>query len=319
MLTLGSVPPLAGRSPDVSVVIPTRNRWGFLERAVAVALGQENVDLEVVVVLDGSSDESATRLAQIADQRIRVVALDSRVGVARARNIGAENSASPWLSFLDDDDLWAPDRTRRMLDASESVDLVAAGIVLLADDEPAGFMVPPPGPDLLPTVLTSNALGGPSNVLVRRDAFRQVGGFDPRFAVLADWDLWIRVLDGRSGATIADPLNAYVMHGGGMHRTETARAVREFGLLRAEHGGLAAREGTSFDEAEFGRWIAESHRGAGRRLRALRYYSANALRLRRSEDFRMIAATFAGDRLRRRRRIRLGLEPATPEWVRRWI
>ena len=100
------------RNAEVTVVIPTRNRSRLLPVAVSSALGQEDVEVEVVVVDDASTDDTQKVLADLADERLEVVRLSSRQGVSRARNIGIAAAGAGWLAFLDDDDIWAPRKLR---------------------------------------------------------------------------------------------------------------------------------------------------------------------------------------------------------------
>ena len=107
-------------APQISVVIPTHGRWPLLQRALQAALGQQDVEVEVVVVDDGSPDETAARLAQIDDARLRVVHHAVATGVSRARNDGIAAARAPWLAFLDDDDLWAPRKCADQLAAAHA-------------------------------------------------------------------------------------------------------------------------------------------------------------------------------------------------------
>src|SRR2546427_7128355 len=107
------------RNAEVTVVIPTRNRSRLLPVAVASALGQEDVEVEVVVVDDASTDETPDLIADLADERVRVLRLSTRHGVARARNIGIAEARGGWLAFLDDDDIWGPRKLRWQLDAAQ--------------------------------------------------------------------------------------------------------------------------------------------------------------------------------------------------------
>jgi glycosyltransferase involved in cell wall biosynthesis len=109
--------------PEVTVVIPTLNRWQLLSRgALRSALEQEDVDVEVVVVDDGSTDETPVRLAELDDERVRVVRHEQPGGLAHARNAGIAAARCEWVAFLDDDDLWAPWKLRRQLDAAARED-----------------------------------------------------------------------------------------------------------------------------------------------------------------------------------------------------
>src|ERR671931_448444 len=106
-------------APEVTVVVPTHGRWDLLSTAALPAsLGQEGVDLEVVVVDDGSTDATAEGLARIEDPRLRVVRHDRPHGVAQARNAGIAAARGEWVALLDDDDLWAPWKLRAQLDAA---------------------------------------------------------------------------------------------------------------------------------------------------------------------------------------------------------
>ncbi|MBV8991348.1 MAG: glycosyltransferase family 2 protein, partial [Solirubrobacterales bacterium] len=87
-------------------MIPTRNRWPFLSHTLASALAQESVSLEVVVVDDGSDDQTPERLPAVGDPRVRVFRHERGLGVARARNKGIEEARGAWIAFLDDDDTW---------------------------------------------------------------------------------------------------------------------------------------------------------------------------------------------------------------------
>ncbi|WP_448192531.1 glycosyltransferase family 2 protein [Azospirillum sp. sgz301742] len=95
---------------QVTVVIPTRNRPDLVTRAVHSALAQTYRTLEVVVVVDGPDPSTVACLSAIADPRLRVIALDSNIGAAKARNLGVERAQGSWIAFLDDDDLWMPEK-----------------------------------------------------------------------------------------------------------------------------------------------------------------------------------------------------------------
>ena len=103
--------------PLVSVLIPTRNRCRRLFTTLRSALAQRKVNLEIVVVDDGSQDDTEKMVAGLGDPRIRLVRNDSPRGESGARNRGLEETRGVWVAFLDDDDLWAPDKLDRQLQA----------------------------------------------------------------------------------------------------------------------------------------------------------------------------------------------------------
>ncbi|WP_306214677.1 glycosyltransferase family 2 protein [Actinoplanes sp. RD1] len=94
--------------PEVSVVIPTRNRPELLTRAVRSVLAQTIKALEIVVVVDGPDESTAKALAEIGDPRVRAVSLPEKGGAPNARNQGIAAARAPWTAMLDDDDEWLP-------------------------------------------------------------------------------------------------------------------------------------------------------------------------------------------------------------------
>jgi glycosyltransferase involved in cell wall biosynthesis len=102
-------------APDVSVVIPTRNRPDLAVRAVGSALAQTHEAIEVVVVIDGPDPETRANLKTVGDQRLRVIELPEPGKAPNARNVGARNARGRWTALLDDDDEWLPTKIERQL------------------------------------------------------------------------------------------------------------------------------------------------------------------------------------------------------------
>ena len=211
--------------PEISIIIPTRNRGSLLaSRALPSALAQEGVDQEVVVVDDGSSDDTVARLAAWDDARIRVVRVDGPHGVSIARNAGIAAARGEWLAFLDDDDVWAPTKLRTQLEVgrNENADFVYAGALAVdAQGTVIHELYLPPADELAAKLDQACVVpAGCSNVIARTEAVRRVHGFDERLANLADWDLWIRLVPIARPAACADVLVAYVLHDGNLHVVE---------------------------------------------------------------------------------------------------
>ena len=119
----------------VAVVVPTRNRRRLLALTLRSVLAQAGVDLEVIVVDEASTDDTVEWLTTVADERIRLVRHATPQGVASARNHGAALADADWLAFVDDDDLWAPDKLSEQLRAAEAcrADWVYTGSVNIAE------------------------------------------------------------------------------------------------------------------------------------------------------------------------------------------
>ena len=258
--------------PEVTVVIPTRDRWPRLEPTLRGALRQEEVSLEVVVVDDGSVDETPARLAEMKDPRLRVLRHDSSRGVAAARNAALATARGAWIAFLDDDDLWAPAKLRMQLAAAakaEAAWVYSAAIVLDERLSVVEVYEPPPSAELADMLLAYNAVpAGASNVVARADAIREVGGYDETLSQLADWDLWIRLALAGAPAVCEEPLMAYVQHSSGMLVSDKSGLVDEFRRLEEKYREAGEQRGIGLDRVGLVRWMAWGDSRGGRRVRA---------------------------------------------------
>jgi hypothetical protein len=283
------------------------------------ALGQDDVNHEVVVVDDGSPDETRERLAQVRDPRLRVVRSERPRGVAAARNVGLAEARGTWVAFLDDDDLWAPSKLRIQLAAAAAsrADFAYAAAVVV-DERYRAFHLPRlPNPTTLATELrAANVMpAGSSNVIARADLLREVGGLDERFAELDDWDLWLRLAHAGSAAAAPEVLVAYVEHSANMPSAQRTDLTAELNLLMAKHAAGDPPIRVEPDRLDFARWVARGHGRAGRRLAAARAYAGAAVRNGTLSDAaRALRVLAAGQP----RRFGQGDAAPTPAWLERY-
>src|SRR5262245_2837185 len=124
--------------PDVSFIVAAYNVAPYIEAAVASALVQTGVSVEVIVVDDASSDETASKAAAMAmnDPRVRLIRRETRGGPSAARNAAMDAAAGSWLAILDADDLITPERTTRLLElaTATAADIVADNFERMTDD-----------------------------------------------------------------------------------------------------------------------------------------------------------------------------------------
>ncbi|MGY1679575.1 glycosyltransferase family 2 protein [Geodermatophilus sp. SYSU D01176] len=309
---------MADPAPRVTVVIPTRNRRALLRTTLAGVLAQTDVDLEVVVVDDGSTDGTGDAVAALCDARVRVLREETSRGVVAARNRALSASRGTWVGFCDDDDLWAPEKLAAQLRAAEAAERhwAVAGVVGFEPDGTVRYRtVPPPDEELTALLPWWNTVpGGCSNVVARRRLVEEAGGFDRRFRVLADWELWIRLARLGAPATVDAPLVGYRMHAANMS-TSSDGVLAELRLIEELSADL--RGGRPLDAAWFHRWMASSlRRGGHRRAAAAEFWRAASLRdptpLLRS--LASVAVPESGWALARRlRKRRPGI--ATPPWL----
>jgi len=280
----------------VTVVLPTRDRRSLLERSLGSALDQTGVELDVLVVDDGSTDDTPAWVASVDDPRVTLVThLESR-GVAAARNTGIERARTPWIAFLDDDDVWAPEKLEEQLaalQASPGARWACVGQVTLDGRlRIIASAAPPADADhVLEPLLTLNAVpGGGSGVLADTALVRQLGGFDARLSLLADWDLWIRLAASAPAAIVNRPLLGYVRHDANMS-WDVSRIGAEFAILDVKHAGLRSQLGVRPDGDLWSSWIGEAERRSGNRWRAVAADLRQAARARTPRPLLRAAVT----------------------------
>ena len=175
-------------SSEIGVIITSHNREAYLAEAIESVLSQTLQPHDVIVVDDGSTDESVAVARRYGD-RVKVIE-QANSGCAVARNTGAAAATGTHLAFLDDDDLWPADSLQRRadtLDADPSVDAIFGGVEqFVSPDIPAdkaGAFECPPG--VQPARLAGS-------VLIRRPVFDTLGGFDPSAGLIEMIDFFAR-------------------------------------------------------------------------------------------------------------------------------
>ena len=181
--------------PTVSVIIPTFNRWPVLGEAIESVLAQDYVDYELIVVDDGSTDETTERLNQFGS-RLRIFSQANR-GVSAARNLGVVYARGSYLAFLDSDDLWRPQKLAvqaAFMMRNPTVQICQTNEIWVRNGVRVNSKLrhqKPSGEIFLPSL--ELCLVSPSAVMLRRDLFERHGGFDEDFPVCEDYDLWLRI------------------------------------------------------------------------------------------------------------------------------
>lgn len=185
---------------SVSVVIPAKNVAAYVGETLASALAQGEVS-EVIVVDDGSSDNTTAIIRAIRDPRLRLMTNDS-AGVSAARNLGARHATGEWLLFLDADDRLRPGAVAALLAAARR----APRAVLVYGDyntiDSEGRQIGrrgllkgrrKPSGDVLARLARGNFIVNGGVALARAEAFRAVGGFDTALRYCEDWHCWCRL------------------------------------------------------------------------------------------------------------------------------
>ena len=173
--------------PLVSVVVPTFNRCSVLMDAIESVLSQTYSNVELIVVDDGSSDQTAASLAGIADPRLRVFFEPHCGNKARVRNIGIEAARGQWIAFIDSDDLWFPAKLDKQLTAlltSEQYGWSYTGFVLIDETGRKLDITTPltsPSGWILDALLAYKVAAPLPSLVVKRQLLETVGLLVPRF------------------------------------------------------------------------------------------------------------------------------------------
>jgi glycosyltransferase involved in cell wall biosynthesis len=183
--------------PLISVIIPAYNAQKTIQKTIESVLNQTFPDFELLVIDDGSQDATLEVVERISDQRLKVFSYFN-AGVSAARNRGLAKATGEFISFLDADDLWTPDKLEAQLDALRA-NPQAAVAYSWTDyiDECDRFLYPgshvTANGDVYTKLLLSDFLENGSNALIRREALIDVGGFDESLCGPEDWDLFLRL------------------------------------------------------------------------------------------------------------------------------
>jgi glycosyltransferase involved in cell wall biosynthesis len=223
-------------NPRVAAIVPTLNRADRLERALDSVVNQTYDPIEIVVVDGGSTDRTPEVVAEYEasanGKSVTYINNDEPHGLPAARNQGANETDAGYLAFLDDDDRWHPEKIERQIARLQADGDEAMCYTGLESRTPDGDHVHTKRPtiegDVYEDILVRNDIGTPSTVLVTREAFESVDGFDEELRHQEDWDFYIRLAREYEVACIPDPLVTRLYHADAMSRdVETQTEYRE--------------------------------------------------------------------------------------------
>jgi glycosyltransferase involved in cell wall biosynthesis len=227
------------KSPVISIIIPAYNAAGFILETLHSVFQQTFRDFEVIVVNDGSTDNTLEVLASVTDPRMRVITKQNQ-GVCAARNTGIQAARGEYLAFLDNDDLWTPDKLEAQLNALKSNP--KAGVAYswtkpfytnsdkVCEATPYYFIG-----DVYNDLLQENFIGHGSNILATRAAVESVGGYDEQLPYVADWDFCLRLAAKWEYALVPKPQIFYRLSTTSMSINISAMENQFITLLKRAH------------------------------------------------------------------------------------
>ena len=220
-------------SPLVSVVMAAKNYARFVPLAIGSVVRQTVTDWELIIVDDGSTDDTASAVQPyLADRRVRYVRSDL-LGQSRAKNLGARLSRGAFIAYLDADDAWLPMKLEKQLDVLHAHPACGVCFCLRSlfdeNDNPLTAnaqqtVTAPPRGRVLPQIFLRNFVCF-SSVVIRRQVFDHLGGFDPQWDLAIDYDLWLRVARHYEFECVDEPLVLYRTGHGNLSKRLTDRVL----------------------------------------------------------------------------------------------
>jgi len=291
---------------DVSVVIATRNRATLVKQAIDSVLAQSEPVREIIIVDDGSTDDTRSVLAGYG-ARIRSIHANHG-GASAARNNGIREANGEWIAFLDDDDVWLPAKIERQMAAARQTP--AAGIVYCSDyavDDSLEVLYeraarPENRGDVFDRLIVRNFIFT-SCVIARRDAIQEAGYMDVALQFAEDWDLWLKIAANRPAECVFEPLVLYRQSASGCltRDIKPEKRLRDMERILARAIGLrtvsAAVRRQAWFELERNWATVSLHDGSQREAfrHALR---ATSFRPGAPESYRILAYSLVPKRIR---------------------
>ncbi len=207
--------------PTVSVIVPTYNTIGYLPAAIESILNQTFEDFEILLVNDGSTDSTDQWAKKLTDPRIRYIEQENQ-GLSAARNTGIALAQGQYIALLDADDRWESTKLEKQvafLNANPNIGMVHSWVTFMdAEGRSTGRIWKTQAEGMALSRLLQRNDVAVLSVLVRRECFAKIGGFDTTLRSLEDWDMWLRLAVHDSIGVIREPLAYYRQLPGSMSR-----------------------------------------------------------------------------------------------------
>lgn len=246
------------QTPRVSVIIPAYNQARYLKQAIDSVLAQTYRDFEIIVVDDGSTDDTAAIAAAYGGQ-IHYIYQENR-GLAGARNTGIRAAQGELIGLLDSDDIWLPNYLKAMVKLANQYPTAVVYFCQARCIDVEGNDLPQivGGKEFIPEALLSEMLLSnfiiPSTVTLRRSVVVDVGLFDASLRSCEDWDMWLRLLPEHEFAFTNEILVRYRVH-------ESSLSANPTGMQQAKRSVVEKHYG--LDDGDFATWSQEKRLAYG--------------------------------------------------------
>ncbi len=229
----------------VSVIIPSYNSAQFLNRTLSSVLDQTEQDFEILIIDDGSDDNTAQVLGMWSqrDERIRTFQLsENSGGAAKPKNLGLSHARGEYIAVLDADDEWMPTKLEKQLQLFEDgpdLGFVGCNALIVESDGTENKTRLVQTLDVLGRILQSDYIGTGSSIMYQREVFDAVGGFDEVLRSGQDWDMRIRLAQKFSFAFVdGPPLVRYHQHEGNISKMNIDSRDKDLMYIERKHKEL---------------------------------------------------------------------------------
>lgn len=265
--------------PQISIVIPVKNRPGLIRRAITSVQKQGLQDVEIIVANDHSTDNTPLVVEEMAgsDPRIQLVHVQHGRGAQAARNLGWRSASGRWITFLDSDDELLGDSlaVRLRCARQENVAVVHSECSVLREPDPTllPFGVPPLRGSVYAALLRSPGPVFPG-LMIHQDALKHIGGLDESILSYQEWDTSIRLARDYPFAFVAQPTFIYHCHAGETISKDRLREAKGYEQVVRKHQREIIRQAGWKSMASHDFRIAKFYLAARHRLPALRAFAS---------------------------------------------
>jgi glycosyltransferase involved in cell wall biosynthesis len=236
------------KNPTVSVIIPTHNRAKLIGKAIKSVLNQTYQDFEIIIVDDGSTDNTEETVKSFNNFKIRYISHSNNRGISAARNTGIRASRGKYIALLDSDDEWLPEKLDQQIkvfqNASSEVGVVCSWSYNI--DEKGNYIskrcLPKKDGYIYEDLLSTDPISVPT-VLIRKECFHRVGLFDNLLNAQQDWDMWIRIAKYYKFVLIKIPLVKYRIHPNQISKNLEVKVITAKRILKKYANELKKRPG----------------------------------------------------------------------------
>lgn len=233
---------------EVSVILTAYNRPEFLDEAILSVLNQTFVDYEFILVDDGSTDSEIKAICDHYKDQLTYIFRENG-GLPAARNTGIVNAKGKYICFLDDDDVWMPQKLQRQVDyfkqipSSENIGLIFTWSIIIDEKgQEIGRGGTHVRGNIYYDLFYKCLVHAPSSVMIKREVFEKIGLFDEFFRMREDWEFYFRVSKEYNVCSIDEPLIKYRRHSTNLSGSKNIKRSESYEIKVLEKAFQSAAE-----------------------------------------------------------------------------